>query len=90
MSSIYLPDSIYERLPKIYLGLAVLLAVVPSTSVKWLAVAGLVLATVAITRRRRAYRDAELVARSTAMMQKYRQEPKESITSALRGRLLVP
>ena len=70
--NIYIPDSIYERLPAIYLVLAVLLALTPVGPVKWLVIATLVAGTVVIRRRRRESREAEQLRRAAEITQKYR------------------
>ena len=71
MVNIHLPEPVYERLPFIYLVLAALLVFAPLGALKWALIAALVLATVVVKRRRRAYRDAEMIRTSTQMMEKY-------------------
>ena len=71
MTNIHLPEPVYERLPLIYSILAALLAFSPLGTLKWTLIAGLVLATVVVKRRRSAYRDAEMIRTSTQIMEKY-------------------
>ncbi len=59
MSNVYLPAAIYERLPLIYFTMAILLAVLASTALKWPLIALLVLAAMVIRRRRRSYRESQ-------------------------------
>ena len=74
MFNIYIPEVIYERLPKIYLILAAALIFAPFAPVKWLAIAGLISATAMIRRWRRVYREAERANEMMAMMEKYRRQ----------------
>ncbi len=71
MSKIYLPDSIYERLPVLYIFLALLLIVTSLGPIKWLLIAALVVATMVVRRQRQAYRRAQRLRESNAIMEKY-------------------
>jgi len=78
MSRIHLPDSIYERLPVLYLMLATLLAVAATAPVKWLIIAVLVSAALLIKRRRRSYRDALRWQRAASFIDKYERRRREA------------
>ena len=55
MFNLYVPDRIYERLPRIYLLLAVVLVVAPLSQIKWTAVAALLLAMMVTWHQRQTY-----------------------------------
>ena len=58
MFNVYVPDPIYERLPKIYLLTALVLVATPLAQIKWMAVAALVIATMVTRHQRQIYREA--------------------------------
>ncbi len=68
----YLPDTLYERLPHLYLIAAGVLALVPLAPLKWVAISALILATALTRRQRRVYREAERDREAVALMEKYR------------------
>ena len=72
MFNVYVPDFIYERLPKIYLLLALVLAVAPLWPAKWVAVAALLAVTVITRSRRQRYRERQREREMAAIMEKYR------------------
>ena len=78
MSNIYLPDPIYDRLPKIYFVLAVLTLITPLGPVKWPLIIGLVAATFIVSHWRRTAREAEQARTAAAIMEKYRLQHKDS------------
>lgn len=71
MFSIYLPDSIYEQLPKIYLLLALGLVFTPLASVKWVAITALAIALVLTKHQRQVYREGQKARNITLMREKY-------------------
>ncbi|MEM7349998.1 MAG: hypothetical protein AAF657_04275 [Acidobacteriota bacterium] len=79
--NIYLPEPIYTRLPKIYISLAVLLALTPLGTVKWLAVTGLLAAVFFVTRWRKNARDEEQARTAAAIMEKYRHQRRPSVNT---------
>ncbi len=85
MTNIYIPDSIYQRLPKLYLLLALLLMITPIGPAKWLVIAILLAGTVIITRWRRESREAEQLRRATEITEKYRARLKQSTGSEATG-----
>lgn len=65
MFNIYLPRPIYERLPVIYLILAVVLTILPLAPIKWVSIAALVLALMVTNQRRQANREAHRLRKAT-------------------------
>jgi len=66
MFNIYLPRSIYERLPVIYLVLALVLVLLPLAPIKWVSIAALLLALAVTNKRRQASRGAGRLLAATA------------------------
>ena len=58
MFSLYVPEPIYERLPKIYFLLAAVLMVAPLAPIKWIAIVALLLALAITRHQRQVYRAA--------------------------------
>ena len=89
MINIYIPEPIYERLPKIYLILAALLALTPIGPIKWLAIPVLLATTVLIRRWRRESREAEQLRRAAEITQKYRSRLKHSAGTEVRKSIMA-
>jgi hypothetical protein len=70
MNKIYLPESIYEGLPWLYLALAAVFAAVPSFAFKWPLIVGLLATAVAVRRRRRSYRETLKWQRAAAFIER--------------------
>ena len=68
--SVYLPRSIYERLPFIYFVLAATLALTPFSGIKWVVIVGLLLAAITIKRQRTAYRKDRETQAAIELMEK--------------------
>lgn len=81
MINIYIPSSIYERLPSIYMALAVGLFVTPLGPGKWLGIATLVAAAAIIRRWRRDCREAEQLRRAAEITRRYRERLSQSSAS---------